>query len=336
MLLSLGLSITVFFLTSLLTFGWIKVAQKRKILDQPERRRLHQSFVPRAGGISIAGVMIVVIVAIVNDVGVQGYWPIIMTGTVLYAALGLWDDLTPMPAPKKLFLHLLACLMIFFVAVLFSRTGFVAAFMIAVAYLLCVNIWNFMDGSNGMIGAQTLCMTIGLLALGAYSSAVSHYALALAACCLGFLPFNFPVARVFLGDVGSHVLGAALLGLALLAYIENQWSLLEIVCLGSALYIDAVLTFIRRFLRNSKVTQAHRSHLYQYAIRSGKTHVEVCWYYVAWTACMILALGLGRKLSADSQRILLLTLLVLGCALHQWLRLFVLKSRYRPRMSKSK
>ncbi len=335
MLLSLGLSITVFLSTVFLTLGWIKIAQARGIHDQPERRRLHQTFIPRAGGISIALAMAVVSILIYSmSPYATRYWMLPITGIALFAAIGFSDDLKPIPASRKLLMHLFAASIIFVVCLLYLSMTFISATVISFAYLLLSNIWNFMDGSNGMVGMQSLLFVIGFLALSRFSNETYYYALALAATCLGFLPFNFPVARVFLGDVGSHVLGAAVVGLALLAYFENQWSLLEILCLFTALWVDAVLTFIRRGVRGYKVTQAHRSHLYQYLIRNGQSHVVVCLYYAVWTLLVILAICIGRQIPEISQKILLVMVIFMGCGLHQWLRLSVLKSRNGPKTKK--
>ena len=333
--LSLGLSITLFFLTALLTWGWIKIAQTKKIHDTPERRRLHQTQIPRAGGISIALVMIAVstFFFLTSDPG--SYWPLVCSAIILYSVLGFWDDLKPLRSKTKLLLHVLTAVIIFLIAIFFLSSSLMTSITIAIAYLLFVNIWNFMDGSNGLVAMQSLIVVIGFIVLSNFSVCTYYFALALAVCCLGFLPFNFPVARVFLGDVGSHVLGAAVMSLAVLAYDERQWKLLEILCLTSAMWIDAGLTFIRRGFRGFKVTQAHRSHLYQYAIRIGNSHAVVCWYYAAWTLAMIAIIGFSRQWPDSHQQILLLALITIACALHQSLRLFVLKSRQSPKIPKS-
>ncbi|MEO8001803.1 MAG: hypothetical protein ABI644_08005 [Arenimonas sp.] len=314
-------------MTALLTKGWIKIAQAKGIHDQPERRRLHQAFIPRAGGISIALVMVLVSMLIYSSSSdINNYWVLIITGIVLFSVLGFLDDLIPIPSGRKLFLHLFAASIIFLVCMFYLSMSLLVAAVIAFAYLLFVNIWNFMDGSNGMIGMQSLLFVIGFLALSRFTNESYYYALALAATCLGFLPFNFPVARVFLGDAGSHVLGAAVVGLAFFAYFENQCSVMEILCLLSALWIDAVLTLIRRGVLGYKLMQAHRSHLYQYLIRNGQSHAAVCSYYSAWTIFVILVIGFGRQVSEMSQRILLSAVILMAFALHQSLRLFVLKS----------
>jgi UDP-N-acetylmuramyl pentapeptide phosphotransferase/UDP-N-acetylglucosamine-1-phosphate transferase len=332
--LSLGLSIAAFFITALLTWAWIKIAQTNKIHDHPEQRRLHLISTPRAGGISLAIVMIVTSMAILFQSNVDRFWVLIITTIASYSALGFWDDLKPLRSSTKLFFHLLVAVIIFLIAMLPLAMHLMASMLIAIAYLLFVNIWNFMDGSNGMVGMQSLLCTIGILALSHFDTATHAYALVLAASCLGFLPFNFPQARIFLGDVGSHLLGAAVLSLALLAYWDSQCTILELLCLASALWIDTVMTFVRRGLRGYKVMQAHRSHLYQYLIRVGQSHAEVCWYYAAWTSLVIFIIGFSRYLPESGQRIVMLAVIAIACVLHQCLRLFVLKSAHHPKNPK--
>ncbi len=336
MLLSLGFAIAAFLVTALLTWGWIKIAHEKQIHDSPERRRLHQTNIPRAGGIGIAFVMMLsslVFLKLSRDI--DSHWTLIVVAVILYSSLGFWDDLQPMSSKKKLFFHLLVGIIVFLLNMSVLELGLKLAIAITLAYLLFVNIWNFMDGSNGMVGVQSFMCAVGFLGLSHSNSATHYYAIVLAASCLGFLPFNFPTARVFLGDVGSHVLGAAVVSLALLAYGEGQWTIMEILCLFSALWIDAVLTFARRGLRGFNVTQSHRSHLYQYAIRSGKSHEELCVYYAIWTLSIILVVGFSRQFSESGQRIILIAVLVIGSVLHQALRLFVLKSGRQPKRAKS-
>lgn len=336
MLLGLGFAIASLLFTALITWGWIKIALAKQIHDQPERRRLHTAFIPRAGGIGIALVMAIASLVFLKLSGdIRSLWMLIAVAIISYGVLGFWDDLQPMHARKKLFLHFLVAIGILLLALYPLVLGPKLAIVLSLAYLLFVNIWNFMDGSNGMIGVQSFLCAAGFLGLSQSNSATHHYAIILAASCLGFLPFNFPVARVFLGDVGSHVLGAAVVSLALLAYGEGQWQIIEILCLFSALWIDAILTLIRRGLRGFNIAQSHRSHLYQYAIRRGKSHMALCVYYALWTLGMILLVGFSRQFPESTQLVVLVAVLVIGCALHQAMRLFVLKSGRHPTISKS-
>jgi len=332
---SLGLGIAIWLFTVLITWCWIKLAEARQIRDQPERRRLHTASVPRAGGVSIAIVMIPASLAIyVGYAYGNPYWLLILAAMSLFSILGFWDDLKPIDSGRKLSLHLLATLLVFLLCLYLLSLGAMASVLVAIAYLVMVNVWNFMDGSNGMIGVQSLLFVIGFISLGYFGKATYDYAFVLAISCLGFLPFNFPVARVFPGDVGSHVLGAAVVSLAILAYTESQWTILEILCLFSGLWIDAVLTFVRRTLRGFQVTKPHRSHLYQYAIRAGSSHTAVCGYYALWTIAVIVAIALGRQLPESGQRIFLFAVIALGVISHQAIRLFVLKSARSPNIQK--
>ena len=336
MWLSLGLGIGLWILTALITWIWIRVALSRQIHDGPERRRLHDTFIPRAGGIGIAIVMLASCGVIFFTAAHRSpLWLVLIAAMSFFSVLGFYDDLKPIGAGRKLSLHLLATSAIWLFGSSLLSLDFVTAAVVALTYLAMVNIWNFMDGSNGMIGMQSLLMVAGFMLLSSFSVPTYYYALALAVSCLAFLPFNFPVARVFLGDVGSHVLGAAVFGLAILAYTENQWSVLEIACLFSVLWLDAVLTFIRRAMRGFKVMDAHRSHLYQYAIRNGRSHARVCGIYAIWTIIAIFVIGLSRHLPEAVQSIVLTGHLLIGAATHQWFRLFVLKSTRNPEFRKS-
>jgi UDP-N-acetylmuramyl pentapeptide phosphotransferase/UDP-N-acetylglucosamine-1-phosphate transferase len=119
-------------------------------------------------------------------------------------------------------------------------------------------------------------------------------ALALMASSAGFLPFNLPRARLFMGDVGSHAIGACLAALILWELDERDLSLFQAFILVSAFTMDAGLTLVRRIIRGRRFWQAHREHLYQMAIRKGFSHNQVCLAYAVWTgfaAVLMLAIS---------------------------------------------
>lgn len=326
--------------TLFLTIIWLLLAQRWNIYDAPEQRRLHRISTVRGGGISIAIVMLICCAYIWQneyELSIMRPAPIELVAFMLAGAacIGLVDDLFALkPSYKLLSYGLLVLSLLVGMSIVTSLSIWLTA-LIAMGLVLQINVWNFMDGSNGLISIQAILITLAYLVTDNNSPIISCYAFALLACCLAFLPFNFPKARMFLGDVGSHALGAAVFGLFVMAYCDGKWGILEILVLSSALWIDAVLTFLRRYFRGFKVTQAHRSHLYQYLIRSGQTHTAVCFYYAAWAIAAALMLGLSKQLPEAGQRILLLSLLAVGCVLHQWLRLFVLKSRHSQKKSKN-
>jgi UDP-N-acetylmuramyl pentapeptide phosphotransferase/UDP-N-acetylglucosamine-1-phosphate transferase len=138
---------------------------------------------------------------------------------------------------------------------------------------------------------------------------VRLFAFALAGACAGFLPLNLPKARVFLGDVGSHVLGAAVFGLMLLAWRSGTIDVLQALLLGTVLLLDSGYTLLRRLLGGRKFWRAHRDHLYQYAVRRGHSHVRVCLSYAAGT---VISIALALSANGSRSSIVLAGLLILN------------------------
>src|SRR5690606_7576504 len=156
-----------------------------------------------------------------------------------------------------------------------------------------VNVWNFMDGIDGLAASQAALAAAGLALLAGEGPAVLP-ALALSAACLGFLPFNFPRARIFLGDVGSGALGFALAVLVVLlpsdAPTDDRVGVLLLAALPlSAFLVDATLTLSGRIVRRERWWTAHVEHAYQrFAVRAG-SHAPVTMAYAAWTAVATVA-----------------------------------------------
>lgn len=261
----------------LLAAGWRRFALWRGHLDLPGERRLHDQPTPRGGGIGIA----VVLLAVSPWLGEGG--PAFALGLALCAGAGLVDDLRPLPPLAKLLLQAAGALCLASAwpalpGVLPPPLGVAAA---ALGTLALVNLWNFMDGANGLAASQAVVAALAMAWLGPSPAAVL-VAVALAAACLGFLPLNFPRARLFLGDVGSHAIGYGLAALALAALPaagEAAW----LLCLpASAMLLDAGLTLLSRARRRKVLWQAHREHLYQRAVAHGWSHAGICGLYLGW------------------------------------------------------
>ena len=254
------------------------------MLDLPDDRRLHQVPTARGGGLGLA----VVLLAAAPWLGPGG--GAFALGLAVTAGAGFYDDLRPLPPLAKLLLQALGALPVaqarpLLPGLLGPVLGVAAAWALVLAL---VNIWNFMDGSNGLAATQALLFGAAMALFAGAGTPAAWLGLALAAGALGFLPWNLPRARLFLGDVGSHALGYAVAALSLLALsgapgIEPWQPLL----LASAFLVDAGLTLLRRFARGEKVWQAHREHLYQRAIAHGASHGQVCLAYAAWTGVAI-------------------------------------------------
>jgi UDP-N-acetylmuramyl pentapeptide phosphotransferase/UDP-N-acetylglucosamine-1-phosphate transferase len=302
-------------LSALLTSLWVSYARSRQIEDLPGQRRLHSSSTPRGGGIAIAAVLLLALIWIGSDSPSGGYWIGLAAGIALFAALGLLDDLVPTPALVKFVLQLVAASVMVLAMSQGWALGWLALIGLIVAGAYVVNIWNFMDGSNGLIGVQALLISLAMAFWPEQPVSIRLFAIALAGACAGFLPFNLPRAQVFLGDVGSHALGAAVFGLLLLAWHAGTVGLAQVLLIGTAVLLDSGFTLIRRAVAGRRVWRAHREHLYQYAVRSGNSHAMVCLSYGAFTAFAILLAGLGQFFRVDLARG---AMLFVGWALGSW------------------
>ena len=309
-------------LSVLLSACWIGFAQTRRIQDMPGQRRLHTTATPRGGGIGIALVMVSACLLLARfDSNI--HWLRMAAAIASFSAIGLYDDLRPLPAPFKLIIQLSAA------ALLVNALGWATALpwllvaIIAVAYV--VNVWNFMDGSNGMVATQSLLIALTISAWPNVAMPLRLAALALAGASLGFLPLNFPNARVFLGDVGSHALGASVFALLWLSWRAGTVQYWQALLFCSAMLLDASLTLCIRLWQRRKFWKAHREHLYQFAIRSGYSHTQICLVYAAWTTIAIVVARLGNAWRPPMYAsMLLLAVVIIGSVVYlrmkqQWL-----------------
>ena len=306
------------FASALLAACWIGLARRRQWVDVPGARRLHVVATPRGAGVGIAAV----VAAALSWTG--SWW--LGGGVALFALVGLLDDLVSARVLPKLLLQLAAAAL---VAASFAPAWPVAiAIVLATAFL--VNAFNFMDGSNGLLAAQGLVLGIALALWPGQLPGVTALAWCLAGACLGFLPFNVPVARGFLGDVGSHAIGAAVAALLLLDLQHGVMPIPAALLLLTPILLDTVLTLARRAAAGKPVWRAHREHLYQYAVRSGYSHGSVCLVYAACTvSCVLLALC-GVKLRSSLVMWALVTLTwAAGAAAYRLLRTHWLRHKRR-------
>lgn len=269
-------------------------ALRHGLLDQPGERRSHEVPTPRGGGIGIA--LAWTLACIVS--ALAGIIPgllavLVVSGVVLVAGAGYVDDHRPLSPWWRLAAHVLAGVLLAVGLAASGAAPWVAMLALA-AVPVMVNVWNFMDGINGLAASQAALAALGFALMSA-SAPAALLALALVAACLGFLPFNFPRARIFLGDVGSGMLGFALAVLACLLLQEappqGGPGLLPLVFLPfSAFLIDAALTLAWRIVRGERWWTPHVDHAYQrLAARSG-SHVPVTLAYGAWsTVAMVVA-----------------------------------------------
>lgn len=256
------------------------------VIDLPNERSSHVAPTPRGGGIAVAGAIALVwLIAAPPD-----HMPILFLGLAL-GLTGWWDDVKGLPAALRLALQIAA------VALGFMIVDIGPVFqgllppaldraVAALAWIWFVNLFNFMDGIDGIAGIEAAAIGLGLaiVAMLAENSWPSLPAASVAGAALGFLVWNWPPARIFLGDVGSQSLGYLLGFLLLRAAAEGHWAVAFVLPLYFV--ADATVTLLRRLARREAVWRAHRSHFYQRAVQAlGGAHRPVL--------LRVLALDLG-------------------------------------------
>ncbi|KXK71586.1 hypothetical protein BC89_06885, partial [Pseudomonas monteilii] len=173
--------------------------------------------------------------------------------------------------------------------------GWAGAIVAAVYLVWLLNLYNFMDGIDGIasVEAITVCLGASLLYWVSGQAGMMALPLLLAAAVAGFLFWNFPPAKIFMGDAGSGFLGIVLGGLSLqAAWLSSQLFWCWLILLG-VFIVDASYTLIRRLLRGDKVYEAHRSHAYQFASRRYGRHLPVTLAVTALNVCWLLPVAMG-------------------------------------------
>lgn len=257
------------FAAALLTVWWLARGRLQGlVLDHPNPRSLHEAPVPRTGGLGLhAGALLaaIVIAPPLPDVLWIGY------GVLL--AISLVDDVRGIPAAWRLAFHL-GIAALFAALVVLPAQGAVALVLAALGIAWMANLYNFMDGADGLAGGMAVIgfSCYGIAAALAGSTGFALFNLSLAAAAAGFLVFNVHPARIFLGDAGSVPLGYLAAALGLVGWLAGDWPWWFPLLVFSAFAVDATVTLARRLARREKIWQAHRDHYYQRLVRMGWGH----------------------------------------------------------------
>lgn len=285
---------------------WIarRYALRARLIDQPGERRSHAAATPRGGGAAIVAAMLVAVAAaIATDLQNAVLPTAFAIGLLLVAGIGAVDDHRPLSPWLRLGVHAVAAALL--AGGLWAAYGdpwlALGAFALAIGL---TNVWNFMDGIDGLAASQA-ALFAAAVAVWLHGPA-QWLALALGAACCGFLPFNFPRAKIFLGDVGSGALGYAVaaLCLALAAEARPGWGLSLLPL--AAFLVDAALTLVGRMLRGERWWTPHVTHAYQIWARKGG-HVRVTLLYGLWTA-----IGIALWWSFRAENAVFITMVLLA------------------------
>ncbi|GEO15163.1 glycosyl transferase [Microvirga aerophila] len=263
---------------------------RRYALARPNARSSHRIPTPQGGGIAViaATCLPIMIMLLLSEPDFKYAWEsghglrflwLTFAATIGLAIVGAVDDIRPLPVLPRLLLQLLAVM-----AIAASARGgnflplpdWIAVIVVYLAGLWFVNLVNFMDGLDCITIAEMVPITAFVAILGWFGFIPLSAALVAAALCgalLGFAPFNRPVAKLFLGDVGSLPIGL-LVGWMLLQ-LAGTGAVVAAILLPLYHLMDATITLLRRLARGEKVWEAHRSHFYQQATNNGFTALSV-------------------------------------------------------------
>lgn len=266
--------------TACMLASWILVGLTRLValrfglMDIPNARSSHVSPMPRGGGIAIVVVTLSALsITALGDSEGLAYTIAWMAGGAVVALAGLIDDIRALSPAVRLAVHVIAALIVLFATrglpvpsgggVDFGSLGWVIG---AGAIIWSINSYNFMDGIDGLAASECLFVAgaaVVLLCWSHRADPLQFPLLALAAASAGFLIWNFPPAKIFMGDVGSGFVGFSVAAAAFMTAATGSLSLWSWLILNGLFFADATSTLLVRLLRGERVYLAHRSHVYQ-------------------------------------------------------------------------
>jgi len=312
------------------------------VMDRPTARKAHVVPTPKGGGVGIVVAFLLGVSVLYGfaefarlaDVYFRG----VVLASVAIAVVAYLDDIRDFPFVVKLAAQVAAALLavgtglyvqVFNLPWVGSVDIGVWGAVVTVAWILfATNAMNFIDGLNGLVGGTVLvaCGFLAVIAAGQEGWFVYFSALLLGAAVAGFLPFNFPTARIFMGDVGSQFCGfvLAMLGVAAARFQTVEMSFLLVPMLLAGVLFDVAFTLVRRILAGENIARAHRAHLYQVAHRAGvdaRAIAAVHWGFAALGGMV----ALGFTHAAPGMKLPLLVLLLVSQL--AWLGFVVARAR---------
>lgn len=277
----------LFSASTVMTFLVRLAAVKGALIDVPNERSSHVDPVPRGGGVAIF------LCFSVAAFFLGGFFPIpwhfiaaLLVGGTLVAVTGLVDDYRSLSPGLRVVGHFTAAgLALYLIGGMPSvpilghefEFGWIGNALALIGLVWLVNLYNFMDGINGIaaVEAITVGLAVGLTAYAANVVQTAILPLSLAAATAGFLIWNFPVARIFMGDSGSGFLGLVIGLLAIQSgHLEPVLLWCWLILLG-CFVVDSTVTLFRRFLRGHRPHHAHKNHAYQFASRRFNSHAKI-------------------------------------------------------------
>jgi len=287
-------------------------ARRTGMLDRPNARSSHSVPVPRGGGVAI----VLVALSIVAGAGACGWLSVgesmgWTAGGAMVAVVGFLDDLCGVPVKPRLLTHLIAagtCIYVggglaplpWFGASLNLGAGAWVVGTIALAW--SINLFNFMDGIDGLAASEAAFVFAGAAALTGIRGPAADLPVLLALCgaSLGFLVWNWAPARIFMGDSGSGFLGLCIGAAAVYTSANGSLTLWTWLVLYAAFTVDATVTLVTRLVQGERLSSAHRTHAYQRLARHFGSHARVTCSYAAVNAFWLLPIATWSAIRPES------------------------------------
>lgn len=258
-------SIFSFLLTLFGLFVLLNSRFKSLALDKPNERSLHSQIIPRTGGLAImSGVLLTWLF-----IGVSLDWLLLPLALI---AISLVDDIRGLKARWRLLAQIIVCTIFIFLNP--YEFPFWAMLILILACVWMVNLYNFMDGSDGLAGGMAV-FGFGTYAIAAYLNGnpdLFALSVSIVGASIAFLIFNFHPAKIFMGDSGSVPLGFLAAAIGLTGWQQGTWPGWLPLMAFSPFIVDASVTLIKRMIRRERIWEAHKSHYYQRLVQMGWGH----------------------------------------------------------------
>jgi Fuc2NAc and GlcNAc transferase len=314
-MLNTPLLITILLLSSFfLTYLVLRIALKKKIISIPNERSLHDSPTPIGGGLAI-------IITWYSGISILYYYGLIennlyyaLLSGILLTVISLIDDVFELKPLIRLLVHFFTALAAFYflgglrqliIPSIDIDYRFILYPLAVVGIVWFINLFNFMDGVDGFASLEAIIICLLMFLL---SGSIIN--LVLIASVAGFLYWNWPKAKIFMGDVGSTQLGFILVVLGIYAHNTYQFSILNWIMISSPFWFDATLTLFRRWKNGEKLGQAHRKHTYQRLVKAGLSHFQVNLFLLALNLIVVIMILIYREVKFLQIPLFILTLIL--------------------------
>lgn len=308
-----------FFLTLILLIVLLKTRLVDFALDEPNGRSLHVQLTPRTGGLAMMlGLLIALSIAQIN---------LSWVGLILaLVVISFMDDIRGLSVRWRFLVQFMVCG--FFVFLYSQQIHYLLWVPVLLGLVWMTNLYNFMDGSDGLAGGMGL-LGFSTYAFAAYLSGDFQLAImsaSISASCGAFLIFNFHPAKIFMGDAGSIPLGFLAGAIGVYGFTHHYWQVWFPLLVFSPFIVDTTVTLLKRLLNGERLSQAHRNHYYQRLVQMGWGHKKTAIYeYVLMLLCSVSALILLK----------LPTTLVV-CCLVLWIFIYLALTAYVDKRWKQK